>query len=123
MYHQLFSSSSFPGAMTPYPPGISHQAYHHQNHGAGLATGSPSSFLPQAPRISVGQKRVVQDLEDRNVKRTILPQAPRISASQKRVAQDLEDRNIKRTKVVKVKNPKTGGIENDPFFVSFVSVL
>lgn len=92
-HHQLIPSNSFPGTMTPYPPSISHQAHLHQYHGAGLATGSPSSNLPQAPRIAVGQKRV---------------------------AQDLEDRNVKRIKAVKVKKPKTdkvsSGIENDPLF-------
>jgi len=95
MCHQLIQSNSFPGTMTLYPPGISHQTYLHQYHGAGLATGSPSSFLPQAPRISVGQKRV---------------------------AQDLKDRNVKRIKVVEVNQPKTN-IKDDPCFVSFISVL
>lgn len=95
MCHQLLPSNSFPGTMTPDPPGISHQTHLHQYHGAGLATGSPSSVLPQEPIISVGQKRV---------------------------ALDLEDRNVKRIKVVKVYQPETN-IKNDPCFVSFVSVL
>ncbi|KAG1771231.1 hypothetical protein EDD22DRAFT_604189 [Suillus occidentalis] len=88
MCHQFIPSNSFPGTTTPDPPGISHQTHLHQYHGAGLATDSPSPSLPQAPRISVGQKRV---------------------------AQDLEDHNVKRTKVVKVNQPKTN-IKNDPCF-------
>ncbi|KAG2096315.1 uncharacterized protein F5147DRAFT_656630 [Suillus discolor] len=36
---------------------------------AGLVTGSASPSLPQAPSLSVGEKRVVEDLQDRNVKR------------------------------------------------------
>jgi hypothetical protein len=95
MCHQLLPSNSFPGTMTPDPLGTSHQTYLHQYHGAGLATGSPSSVLPQAPIISVGQKRV---------------------------ALDLEDRNVKRIKVAKVNQPETN-IKIDPCFVSFVSVL
>jgi hypothetical protein len=95
MCHQLIPSNSFPGTTNPDPPGISHQTHLHQYHGAGFATDSPSPSLPQAPRISVGQKRVTQDLEDRNVKRI---------------------------KVVKVNQPKIT-IKNDPCFVSFVSVL
>ncbi|KAG1886136.1 hypothetical protein F4604DRAFT_1724843 [Suillus subluteus] len=59
----------------PYPPltyalPIPHQGYPHQRHGPRLATGSASSSLPQAPGFSVGKKRVAEDLQDRDVKRT-----------------------------------------------------
>ncbi|KAG1756982.1 hypothetical protein EDB19DRAFT_1900539 [Suillus lakei] len=58
-----------PPPQYPYAPPISHQAYLPQHHGAGPATGSAPSFWPQAPSLSVGQKHVAEDLEDRHVKR------------------------------------------------------
>ncbi|KAG1768447.1 hypothetical protein EV702DRAFT_720401 [Suillus placidus] len=68
LYHQGIPLSSFPGATNNYAPSIPHQAYLHQHHGPGLATGSASSSVPQS--LSAGQKRVAEDLEERDVKRT-----------------------------------------------------
>ncbi|KAG2344923.1 hypothetical protein BDR05DRAFT_961352 [Suillus weaverae] len=69
LYNQPFPSDSFPAATTPYAPHTLHQACLHQHNGAELAMGSASSFLLQAPSLSCGQKRVAEDLEDRNAKR------------------------------------------------------
>ncbi|KAG2343951.1 hypothetical protein BDR05DRAFT_989477 [Suillus weaverae] len=68
LYHQGIPSSSFSGATNNYAPSIPHQAYLHQHHGPGLATGSASLSLPQS--LSAGRKRVAEDLEERDVKRT-----------------------------------------------------
>ncbi|KAG2118186.1 uncharacterized protein F5147DRAFT_807316 [Suillus discolor] len=69
MYQQSFPSGHFPGVMTSNATYTSYQPYLHQHHGAGLVTGSASPSSPQAPSLSVGDKRVVNDLQDRNVKR------------------------------------------------------
>ncbi|KAG2044623.1 hypothetical protein BDR03DRAFT_977451 [Suillus americanus] len=69
LYHQAFPSSAFPGATIPYVPPAPHQGYLHQHHGHGLPTGFTPSFVSQAPNLSVGQKRVAEDLEKRDVKR------------------------------------------------------
>jgi len=42
----------------------------HQHHGPGLATHSAASSLPQASSVSVGQKRVAEDPQGRDAKRT-----------------------------------------------------
>ncbi|KIK46540.1 hypothetical protein CY34DRAFT_401846 [Suillus luteus UH-Slu-Lm8-n1] len=68
-YNQPASSRDVPGTTTPHAPHISHQACLNQHSEAGLATGSTSSVLPQAPNLSLGQKRVAEDLDDRDTKR------------------------------------------------------
>ncbi|KAG2737265.1 hypothetical protein P692DRAFT_20883761 [Suillus brevipes Sb2] len=72
--------SDFPGATTPHAPHTSHQACLNQHSEAGLATGSASSALPQAPNLSLGRKHVAEDLEDRDTKR-IKMESGRISLS------------------------------------------
>ncbi|KAG1793950.1 uncharacterized protein HD556DRAFT_1443323 [Suillus plorans] len=69
MYHRPFPSGHFPGVTTSYATHTSYQSYLHQQHGAGLVTGSASPSLPQAPSLSVGEKRVAKNLQDRNLKR------------------------------------------------------
>ncbi|KAG2365488.1 hypothetical protein BDR07DRAFT_1374290 [Suillus spraguei] len=70
LYHQPFPLSALPRAVIPYAPPAPHQGYLHQYHGPGLATGSASSSLPQAPSFLVGQKRIAESLQDRDVKLT-----------------------------------------------------
>ncbi|KAG2118195.1 uncharacterized protein F5147DRAFT_670401 [Suillus discolor] len=69
MHHQSFLSGHFPGVMTSNVTYTSYQPYLHQQHGAGLVTSSASPILPQAPSLSVGDKRVAEDLRNRNVRR------------------------------------------------------
>ncbi|KAG1885121.1 hypothetical protein F4604DRAFT_152881 [Suillus subluteus] len=69
-YHQPFPSNSFPGAGNPCAPPAPHQGYLPQNHEPGLPTTFAPLFVPQAPSWSVGQKRVAEDLEGRDAKRT-----------------------------------------------------
>ncbi|KAG2336116.1 hypothetical protein BDR05DRAFT_953584 [Suillus weaverae] len=69
-YHQPFPSNSLPGAVNPYVPPMLPQGYLQQLHGAGLATGSAPLFLPQVPTFSVAEKRITEDLGERDTKRT-----------------------------------------------------
>ncbi|KAG1775305.1 hypothetical protein EV702DRAFT_1120092 [Suillus placidus] len=70
LYHQPFPSNPLQGAADPYAPPMVHQGYLQQPHGAGLATGSAFSFLPQVPNFSVAKKRVAENLGERDAKRT-----------------------------------------------------
>ncbi|KAG2125621.1 hypothetical protein BD769DRAFT_1668886 [Suillus cothurnatus] len=67
--HQPFPSSSFPGAANHYAPPAPHQGYTHQYHGPGLPTAFAPSFVPEAPSLSVGQKRVAEDFQEHHFKR------------------------------------------------------
>ncbi|KAG2070947.1 hypothetical protein BDR04DRAFT_1142542 [Suillus decipiens] len=70
LYHQPFPSSALPGDVIPYAPPAPHKGYLHQYREPGLATGSASSSLPQAPSFSVGQKRIAGGSRDHDVKQT-----------------------------------------------------
>ncbi|KAG1814031.1 uncharacterized protein BJ212DRAFT_1300888 [Suillus subaureus] len=50
-----------------YPPAVVDVTNHHEPN---LTTGFAPSFVPQVPSLSVGQKRVAEDLKERDVKRT-----------------------------------------------------
>ncbi|KAG1814005.1 uncharacterized protein BJ212DRAFT_1482351 [Suillus subaureus] len=67
---QSFPSSSFPGAANPYTPPEPYQEYIHQNHAPWLSAPFAPLFVPRAPSLSVGKKRVAEGLEERGVKRT-----------------------------------------------------
>ncbi|KAG2044617.1 hypothetical protein BDR03DRAFT_1004903 [Suillus americanus] len=58
------SSATYDG---PFPP---HQGYLHQNHKPGLPTPFAPLFVPRATSLPVGKKRVAEDLEERDVKRS-----------------------------------------------------